>query len=65
MLNSPADAMKHTIKAARLRKSRANNEKIELSSGNVFADLGFQDADERLLKAKLVTKIALLIEKKD
>ncbi len=46
------------------RKSRANDEKVEPSSGNVFADLGFRDAEERLLKAKLATKIAQLIEQK-
>jgi predicted XRE-type DNA-binding protein len=31
--------------------------KIEESSGNVFADLGFPDAEERLAKADLVTRI--------
>jgi predicted XRE-type DNA-binding protein len=46
------------------RKSRANDGKVETSSGNVFADLGFQNAEERLLKAKLATKIAQLIERK-
>jgi predicted XRE-type DNA-binding protein len=46
------------------RKSRGNAEKAEPGSGNVFADLGFRDAAERLLKAKLATKIAQLIEKK-
>lgn len=56
--------MKEKVKGTKARKSRANNEKAETSSGNVFADLGFQDAEERLLKAKLATKIAQLIEKK-
>jgi len=37
---------------------------VEPGSGNVFADLSFRDAEERLLKAKLATKIAQLIEKK-
>ncbi len=37
---------------------------MELGSGNVFADLGFRDAEERLLKAKFATKIAQLIEEK-
>ncbi|MDQ6651612.1 MAG: helix-turn-helix domain-containing protein [Acidobacteriota bacterium] len=46
------------------RKSRANNGKVETSSGNVFADLAFRNAEERLLKTKLATKIAELIEKK-
>src|SRR5215208_2976733 len=39
-------------------------DKTQDSSGNVFADLGFQDAEERLLKAQLATKIAQLIEMK-
>jgi len=56
--------MKAKIKATTARKSRTNNQKVEPSSGNVFADLGFQDAEERLLKANLATKIAQLIEKK-
>jgi predicted XRE-type DNA-binding protein len=51
------------VKATKARKSRANTN-VETSSGNVFADLGFQDAEERLLKANLATKIAQLIEKK-
>jgi predicted XRE-type DNA-binding protein len=45
-------------------KSKVSREKVELSSGNVFADLGFPDADERLLKTKLATKIAQLIDQK-
>jgi hypothetical protein len=46
------------------RKPRTKPEKAELSSGNIFADLGFQDADERLLKAKLASQVAQFIEKK-
>jgi predicted XRE-type DNA-binding protein len=46
------------------RKSGATGKKAELSSGNIFADLGFQDAEQRLLKAKLATRIAQLVEKK-
>ena len=46
------------------KKSRAIRDKVELGSGNVFADLGFPDADQRLLKARLATKIAELIEQK-
>src|ERR1700704_1277358 len=56
--------MKTKIKATKTRKAGARSEKVEPSSGNVFADLGFQDAEERLLKAKLATKIAQLIERK-
>lgn len=56
--------MKKSVKAAKPKKSAARNRKVEVSSGNVFADLGFKDSEERLLKAKLATKIAQLIEKK-
>jgi predicted XRE-type DNA-binding protein len=56
--------MKKQVRATKARKSRANDEKVEPGSGNVFADLGFRDAEERLLKAKLATKIAQLIEQK-
>src|SRR6266478_2178676 len=56
--------MEPKAKATKARKSRTRTESVETSSGNVFADLGFQDAEERLLKAKLVSKIAQLIEKK-
>jgi predicted XRE-type DNA-binding protein len=30
---------------------------LKESSGNVFADIGLPNADERLIKAQLVTKI--------
>lgn len=35
--------------------------KQEASSGNVFADLGFPDAGEHLVKAGLVVKIDRII----
>lgn len=38
--------------------------KIERSSGNVFADLGFADADAHLLKAELVTRIDRIIRER-
>ena len=38
--------------------------KVEQGSGNVFADLGRADADEALLKARLVQRLAMLIEKR-
>ena len=56
--------MKARAKSTKARRSRASSRKIEIGSENVFADLGFQDAEERLLKAKLATKIAQLIEEK-
>jgi predicted XRE-type DNA-binding protein len=46
------------------KRKRAKGEKLEPSSGNVFADLGFADAQERMLKAQLAIKIADLIARK-
>lgn len=56
--------MKERVKATKRQQTRPKTEKVEVSSGNVFADLGFEDSEERLLKAKLATKIAQLIEEK-
>ena len=56
--------MRTTPKATKARSAGTKGEKIEVSSGNVFADLGFEDSEERLLKAKLASKIAQLIEEK-
>ena len=56
--------MKERAKSTKTKKPKASKEKVEQGSGNVFADLGFEDAEERLLKAELATKIAQLIEKK-
>lgn len=42
----------------------SHEKKIIDSSGNVFADLGFADAKERLVKAKLAIKINQLIEER-
>ena len=50
------------------RKKRAGrrriepNEPIRRGSGNVFADMGLPDADERLAKAQLAREVQLLIE---
>ena len=37
---------------------------VEIGTGNVYADLGFADADEMLIKAQLVSKIAEIIKRK-
>lgn len=37
----------------------------ELGSGNVFADLGLPNPEEEFLKAKLVAKIAEVIERRE
>ena len=54
--------MKRKVKATKAEKFR--DDRVEPGSGNVFADFGFHDAEERLLKAKLASKIAQLIKKK-
>ena len=46
------------------KRKRAKVEKSEPSSGNVFADLGLPDAQERMLKAQLAARIAELLERK-
>jgi predicted XRE-type DNA-binding protein len=56
--------MRETVRATKVRKSPTSHDTVEASSDNVFADLGFRNAEARLLKAKLATKIAQLIEKK-
>lgn len=38
--------------------------KVEIGSGNVFADLGFPHPEQELLKAKLTLEIYLLIRKR-
>lgn len=50
--------MRTTRKSARTKRPSQKREKIEIGSGNVFADLGFEDSEERLLRAKLASKIA-------
>jgi predicted XRE-type DNA-binding protein len=56
--------MRTIPKATKGRSAGTKGEKTEVSSGNVFADLGFEDSEERLLKAKLACKIAQLIDEK-
>lgn len=56
--------MRKAVKAAKTKKPKIKSPKVEVSSGNVFADIGFKDSEERLLKAKLAIKIAQLVAKK-
>lgn len=39
--------------------------KIQASSGNIFQDLGFPNADEMLMKAELVRQISEIIEQRE
>lgn len=56
--------MKARSKTKRRTRSKADDVRIEPSNGNVFADLGFVDAEEHVLKAEITLQIAQLIEKK-
>ena len=46
------------------RRSAARSEKIVRSSGNVFADLGLADADERQTKVRLAVAINKLLQER-
>src|SRR5258708_15275066 len=41
-----------------------SNKKVTASSGNVFADLGFANPEEELLKAKLVREIRGILKRR-
>jgi len=42
----------------------SNDKKVTEGSGNVFADLGFANPEEELLKAKLVREIRAIIKRR-
>ena len=42
----------------------SNKKQVAKGSGNVFADLGYSDAEEHQTKAKLVGRIAKLMERR-
>jgi predicted XRE-type DNA-binding protein len=48
--------------AVRKKTPRATEPAYEISSGNVFADLGLPDSENRMTKAKLAHQISVLIE---
>jgi predicted XRE-type DNA-binding protein len=49
-----------------MKRKRAVHREIsvEKSSGNVYADLGYADSEDMLLKAQIVAKIAEIIEQR-
>jgi predicted XRE-type DNA-binding protein len=47
-----------------MSKRKVRGMDVEMGSGNVYADLGYDDAEEMLIKAKLVTEIAEIIKRK-
>ena len=56
--------MKVRTKGTKAKKRQPTHEKVEMGSGNVFADLGLENPEQLLLKAELATQITQLIEKK-
>jgi predicted XRE-type DNA-binding protein len=47
-----------------MSKRKGHDVGVEVGSGNVYADLGYADADEMLIKAQLVSKIGEIIKRK-
>lgn len=48
-----------------MSKHKAREDRaVYVGSGNVYADLGYEDSDEMLVKAQLVSKIAEIIQRK-
>jgi Uncharacterized conserved small protein len=43
----------------------SNDIKIQASSGNIFQDLGFPNAEEMLMKAELVRQISEIIDQRE
>ena len=69
MAKKSGEARTNRTRSARVRaagrlKVRKASPEYEIGSGNVYSDLGFQDASEMLVKAQLVSKVAELIQKK-
>ena len=46
-----------------MSKRKGHHAGVEVGSGNVYADLGYADADEMLIKAQLVSKIGEIIKR--
>ena len=46
-----------------MSKRKVQGMDVEIGTGNVYADLGYADADEMLIKAQLVAKIAEIIKR--
>jgi predicted XRE-type DNA-binding protein len=53
------------IRAAHVRKQHMNTAtKVARSSGNIFEDIGLPNSEQHEIKAKIVSFLALLIERK-
>ena len=55
---------KVVVKSTQTKRRKAKRQKVEVSSGNVFADIGLKDSETRLLKAQLAINIVQVVEKK-
>ena len=42
--------------------TKASTEKVQMGTGNVFADLGLSDPDERRLRVQLATRLNDLLQ---
>jgi len=47
-----------------MSRRKTQTKEVEVGTGNVYSDLGYGNADEMLIKAQLVTKIAEIIKRK-
>jgi predicted XRE-type DNA-binding protein len=47
-----------------MRRGKSDRIKMVRGSGNVYADLGFRDADQLLVKAELVAAISAIISRR-
>ena len=47
-----------------MSRRKVHGVEVEKGSGNVYADLGYSDAGEMLIKAQLVSEIAAIIKRK-
>jgi len=47
-----------------MKRGRTKRILMEKGSGNVYADLGYADSEDMLVKAQLVSKIAEIIEQR-
>jgi predicted XRE-type DNA-binding protein len=63
-VRDPGQAAPRQGTVDRAGKEMSNPKKVTASSGNVFADLGFANPEEELLKAKLVREIRGILKRR-
>lgn len=52
-------------KKTKTNKEKLEDTRVEIGSGNVYADLGFENPEEMLAKASLVSEMQKAIQKKN